>query len=81
MTARATLAAMHARAVVEAMRLEAAAARRDPDSADAMQARDLAADLRAEADAIRSALDMMGGVYIAPPGQMSLFSDGTGGTQ
>jgi len=76
MTARATLAAMHARAMVEAMRLEAAAARRDADSPDAMQARDLAADLRAEADAIRAALDIMGGVYLPPPGQMSLFSDG-----
>lgn len=73
---RAILAAMHANRVVEARRLEAAAARRDPDDTDAIQARDIAADLRAEADAIRQALEVMGGVYLPPAGQLSLFSDG-----
>jgi hypothetical protein len=76
MTARATLAAMHAECICEARDLEAIAARRDPDSADAMQARDYAAMLRDRAAALASALDVMGGVYIAPPGQLALFSDG-----
>jgi hypothetical protein len=73
---RAILAAMHANRVVEARRLEAAAARRDPDDTDAIQARDIAADLRAEAEALREALQTMGGVHIPDPRQISLFADG-----
>ncbi len=76
MNARATLAAMHARCITQARDFEAAAARRLPDDPDAMQARDLAADLRADAEAIAVALEHMGGVLIPAPGQLSLFSDG-----
>lgn len=73
---RAILAAMHADRIIEARRLEAAAARRDPGDPDAMQARDIAADMRAEAEALREALETMGGVHIPDPRQISLFSDG-----
>ena len=76
MTARAILAAMHAEYLTEALRLERASNNRAPDDPDAMQSRDVAAELRTRADAIRNALDELGGVYIAPPGQLSLFSDG-----
>lgn len=76
MNTRATLAAMHARCITEARDLEAAAARRQPDDIDAIQSRDHAADLRAEAAAIADALGHMGGVLIPDARQISLFSDG-----
>jgi hypothetical protein len=62
--------------MTQARDLEAAAARRLPDDPDAMQAHDMAADLRADAEAIATALEHMGGVFIPAPGQLSLFSDG-----
>jgi urease accessory protein UreF len=64
MTTRATLAAMHAGRVLEAGRLERAAARRPHDDPDAMQARDQAADARREAAALREALEAMGGAFL-----------------
>lgn len=76
MSARATLAAIHARCMTQARDLEAAAARRDQDSNEAAQMLDNAADRRADAEAIAVALEHMGGVYIPAPGQLSLFSDG-----
>lgn len=76
MIARAILAAMHAEYLTEALRLERATSKRAEDDPDAMQRRDTAAECRLRADALRHALDEMGGVYIAPPGQLALFSDG-----
>ena len=74
----ANVAHIHAEYVLQARRLEASADRHesaDPDRAS--QARDDAAQCRAEASALAALLQAAGAQVLIPdPGQLSLFGDG-----
>ena len=74
----ATVAGLHARCVLNARDLEASADRHecaDPDRA--AQARDDAAQCRAEASALAALLQAAGAQVLIPAeGQLSLFGDG-----
>ena len=74
----ATVAALHARCVLNARNLEASADRHecaDPDRA--AQSRDDAAQCRAEAAALAALLQAAGAQVLIPDaGQLSLFGDG-----
>jgi hypothetical protein len=74
----ATVAGLHARRLLRARDLEATADRClgiDPDRAS--QARDEAAQYRAEASALAALLTAAGAQVLIPePGQLSLFGDG-----
>jgi hypothetical protein len=74
----ATVAGLHARRLLRARAFEASADRHecaDPDRA--AQARDDAAQCRAEASALEALLKAAGAQVLIPePGQLSLFGDG-----
>jgi hypothetical protein len=74
----ATVARLHARCVLNARDLEASADRHDRADPDrASQARDDAAQCRAEASALAAMLQAAGAQVLIPePGQLSLFGDG-----